>query len=186
MLIKDFGKAFNRGQAGQSLLEVAVSLGLVMIIITILTVTTITGLKNSQFAKNQVLASSYAQQGVEMVKAIKQRDCGLVTANRPGPYYWSDSKNGTRLLIWAVTEDVNPIPDPNSLIFQVDTSSLNCAVIQNSFTANGETLSAIFNRKIKLERVLGTPNVIRVTVIVTWEDASGPHVANNISLLTNY
>ena len=177
--IQKMKKKFS--QSGQSLLEVAVSLGLVTVIITILTVTTLNGLKNSQFAKNQVLASSFAQQGIELVKSMRQRDCGIVITQgaAAGTYYWFDSSKGT--LIWT---GGNPIAEANTYAFLPDSTA--CTITQTASSANGEFLTGGFTRKIKLERLNSNANIIRVTVDVTWTDFSGDHSAQNVSLITNY
>lgn len=175
-------------QKGQSILEVAVSLGLVTVIITVLTVTTLNGLKNSQFAKNQVLASSLAQQGIELVKSMRQRDCAIVLTQgtNPGSYYWFDRTKGT--LIWEAgippISGTNPIPEDNTFSFVVNTSA--CTVTQNASSGNGEFINGGFTRKIKLERLTSNPQILRITVDVFWSDFSGEHTAQNVSLLTNY
>jgi hypothetical protein len=171
-------------QKGQSILEVAVSLGLITVIITVLTITTLNGLKNSQFAKNQVLASSFAQQGLELAKSMRQRDCSITIAQGffPGTYYWYDRSKGP--LIW---EGNNPIPeDPVQNNFSFVADSVACDISQSASTTNGEFLNGGFTRKIKLERLTSNPNIIRVTVDVFWSDFSGEHTAQNVNLLTNY
>ncbi len=176
---------------GQSILEVAVSLGLIMVIVTILTVTTINGLKNSQFAKNQILASSYAEQAIELVKSVRQRDCPVtITDTSLGTnrdYYWSDRSNG-HTIIWEYVTS-NPLPEGNTYAFTINTGTgVNCKALQNNTTAGGETLNTVFNRKIKLERLDTSVNrnVIRVTATVNWSDYSGNHTVENVSIITNY
>lgn len=170
---------FFLNSKGQSLLEIAVSLGLITIIITVLTITTINGLKNSQFAKNQVLASSYAQQGIELVKAMRQRDCQIILSNST-VYRWFDN-TGTPKLVWS-TEAANEAAFAvnNSATFTANNSL--CRLQQ---AASAEVLEeGAFLRTTKLERI--DTGVMQVTVIVTWNDFSGSHQAKNVSLLTNY
>ena len=171
-------------QKGQSILEVAVSLGLIMVIVTILTITTINGLKNSQFAKNQVLASSYAEQGIELIKYARQRDCRINIAATPGvgPYYWAD-RSGGKILIWEYA--TNPIPAGNAYAFEINTAAP-CTVTQTTITNLGQTINTIFTRKIKLERLDPNINTIRVTASVNWTDYTGEHTVENVSIVTNY
>lgn len=168
-------------ERGQSLLEIAVSLGLVALIITILTITTLNGLRNSQFAKNQVLASSYAQQGVELIKVMRQKDCVIKLTNTTQTYKWFDD-NGDPLLVWTSTDPAFSPTDQNNNYFIANTSSTNCELVQNNL---GELLEdGLFSRRTKLEIV--SAGVMRVTVIVNWTDFSGQHEAKNVSLVTNY
>lgn len=167
-------------QKGQSLLEIAVSLGLVALIITILTITTLNGLRNSQFAKNQVLASSYAQQGIELVKIMRQRDCLIVT-NQGVNYKWFNTA-GSIPLVWTKFNSDTTFDANNPYFFIADTSATNCQLKQQAASESLE--NGLFSRTTKLERV--STGVIRVTVIVSWNDFSGPHETKNVSLVTNY
>ena len=178
-LNKRFSTSYN--QKGQSLLEIAVSLGLVALIITILTITTLNGLRNSQFAKNQVLASSYAQQGVELIKVMRQKDCVIKLSGTTQTYKWFDD-NGEPLLIWTSTDAAFSPTEGNNNYFIPNTSNTTCELVQNNL---GESLEdGLFIRRTKLEIV--STGVLRVTVIVNWTDFSGEHEAKNVSLVTNY
>lgn len=164
-------------EKGQSLLEIAVSLGLVALIITILTITTINGLRNSQFAKNQVLASSYSQQGVELIKVMRQKDCQVTTTSGI-IYKWFNSSAGNPI-IWDNSSDTTfDVNNGNFFIPNVTT----CVMTQQALAESLE--SGQFTRSTKLERI--SAGVIRVTVIVSWNDFSGPHETKNVSLVTNY
>lgn len=61
-------------QKGQTLLEVLVALGASVFILTAITVIVVTSLSGTQFTKNQNLANQYAQEGIEVVRRI--RDSG--------------------------------------------------------------------------------------------------------------
>ena len=56
---------------GQSLLELVVSVGLLVVVVTALAVTMINGLRNSQFSQNQSQATKLAQEGLDGVKNVK-------------------------------------------------------------------------------------------------------------------
>lgn len=60
--------------AGQSLLEVLAALGAATIIVTAIVVVIINSLSNTQFSKNQNLASQYAQEGMEVVRHMRDSD----------------------------------------------------------------------------------------------------------------
>lgn len=63
----------KRNQEGQSLIEVLVGLVTASLIIGAITVATITALNNSVFSKNQSIATQYAQQGLELVRNLRDR-----------------------------------------------------------------------------------------------------------------
>ena len=58
-------------QAGQTLIEVLVALAGITIIVTSLTVAVITSLNSAEFVKNQNLATQYAQQGMEVMRFMR-------------------------------------------------------------------------------------------------------------------
>lgn len=66
----------SRRQKGQTLLELVVALGIGLIIVSSITVTVMTSLSSAQFNRDQSLATSYAQEGMENVR--KLRDQGWV------------------------------------------------------------------------------------------------------------
>ena len=68
------GQALNfqfSTSGGQSLVEVLVSLTVAAAVLSAITVGVIYSLRNSQFAKNQNLASHYAAQGMEIIRQIR-------------------------------------------------------------------------------------------------------------------
>lgn len=60
-------------QKGQSLIEVLVGLAAATVILGAITAATITALNNAVYSKNQNLATEYAQQGVELVRNLRDR-----------------------------------------------------------------------------------------------------------------
>ena len=59
---------------GQTLIEVLVALGVIAVIATALAAVVVTSVSNTQFSKNQNLASQYAQEGMEIVRSIRDSD----------------------------------------------------------------------------------------------------------------
>lgn len=59
---------------GQSLLEVLAALGAGVIVLTAITVAVITSLSNAQFSKNQNIATQYAQEGMELLRKMRDSD----------------------------------------------------------------------------------------------------------------
>lgn len=63
-----------KGQAGQSLIEVLIALSLGAFIVAAITAAVLAALNNTQYSKNQNLATQYAQEGMEVLRKIKTSD----------------------------------------------------------------------------------------------------------------
>lgn len=61
-------------QRGQTLLEVLAALGAGIVILIAITSAVLSSLSNAQFSKNQNLATLYAQQGMEMMRDLRNKD----------------------------------------------------------------------------------------------------------------
>lgn len=71
-----------REEKGQSLVEVIVALAVALIVILALVRVTVTSIHNASFAKNQALATQYAQEGMEKIRAYRdQNDWSTFVAN---------------------------------------------------------------------------------------------------------
>ncbi len=168
---------------GQSLLELVIALSFLIVIVTVITVSTANGLKNSQFSKNQVQATKIAQEGIERVRTIRDRNysvCGVNSAPTTLKKFsnmWSEScaganclytfKAGGNLCQGVAVSDVYWLYKENS--------SLNFEAI----VANGVT----FERRIT---VLDSSPVTtkEVQVRVTWIDSLGSHSSWLSTILT--
>lgn len=65
-----------KNKKGQSLIEVLVGITSLVIVIAAITTASITALNNAQYSKNQNLASSFAQQGMEVMRNLRNYDYG--------------------------------------------------------------------------------------------------------------
>ncbi|MDO8429123.1 MAG: hypothetical protein Q7S88_00655 [Candidatus Daviesbacteria bacterium] len=65
-------------ESGQSLLEVVIALSAVGVVLGALLLITITGLNNNRFAQNQVKATKYAQETIDKIKSIRDRNGTVV------------------------------------------------------------------------------------------------------------
>lgn len=69
-------------EKGQSLIEVVGALAIALIVILALVRVTVTSMRNANFAKNQALATQYAQEGMEKIRAYRdQNDWSTFVAN---------------------------------------------------------------------------------------------------------
>lgn len=58
---------------GQSLIEMVVAIAVVVIVILALVAITTTSIRNAAFSRNQALATKYAQEGMEKVRAYRDQ-----------------------------------------------------------------------------------------------------------------
>lgn len=77
----------QKGNSGQTLIEIILALSVAVAIITGITFAITSSLKNATFTKNQNLASFYAQQGIEVVRAIRDRSWTSFTSIPGGPNF---------------------------------------------------------------------------------------------------
>lgn len=59
---------------GQGLIEVLVALGIISIVVTALATVVITSMDNAQLSKNQNHALQYSQEGIEVVRQLRDQD----------------------------------------------------------------------------------------------------------------
>lgn len=64
----------RKNQKGQSLLEVVAALAAALLVILGLVRVTISSMRNSQFAKNQALATQYAQEAMEQTRSFRDQN----------------------------------------------------------------------------------------------------------------
>lgn len=85
----------QKGQNGQTLIEVLVALGVAIIVITAITVAVTSALSNNQFIKNQNLATQYATQGLEYVRQIRGSNYSTLLTYRELSYCLDQNSNLT-------------------------------------------------------------------------------------------
>lgn len=64
----------SKSNLGQSLIEVLAALAVILLVIVALIRATTISMKSSDYSKTQVLATSYAQEAIEWVRAERDRD----------------------------------------------------------------------------------------------------------------
>jgi prepilin-type N-terminal cleavage/methylation domain-containing protein len=67
-------KEFFGGAQGQTLIEVLVALGIIVVVASALSGLVVTSMGNVRFSKDQSLAAQYAQEGMEIVRDIRDSD----------------------------------------------------------------------------------------------------------------
>lgn len=87
-------KSFCRNH-GQTLVEMIVALGILVLVVLALVRVTITATHNAQFARSQAQATKYAQEGIEEMRAYRNQNswqdfvdkCGLILEDPPDPLF---------------------------------------------------------------------------------------------------
>jgi len=68
-------------EKGQSLIEVVAALAIALLVLLALVRVTIVSMRNANFAKNQALATQYAQEAMEWIRSQRDADWGNLSAN---------------------------------------------------------------------------------------------------------
>ncbi len=141
------------GEGGQTLIEVLLALGVAVIIVTAITAVIVTALNNATFTKNQNLANQYVQQGMEIVRAIRDKS-------------WNDFFN-YNLTNYCLPQD-STVPEHKT--------GPSCEGQGDIFVGGVK-----FIREITLNRnypdCRGPTNTkVKVTVKVQWSDSKCPEV----------
>lgn len=178
---------------GQSLIELVVALGLLAVIITILAVATITGLQNSQFSKNQALATKLAQEGQEKIRTIRARNytvCGPNPSSPTGVKDWN-SIYGSDMNCQAT-----PSLACSYVLATIDTPPAIIDCTATEFWLNNVNTTQpeqIMNEGVNFDRIITikdygvVPNRAQkeVTVTVSWTDFSGVHSSKLVTVLAD-
>lgn len=162
---------------GQSLLEIAITLGIVIVVASALAIITINGIKNSQFSKNQALATKFAQEGLESVRTIRDRDY-TVCLDKGNP---SSCENWSKF--WGISCD--PSCEVN-LSFNKPSCSPTEEEIPFCLIASEkkESIEGKFERQIQVTEA--GPNQKQVKSKVSWTDASGTHASELVTILAKF
>ncbi len=170
-------------QRGQSLLEMVITIGVAVVIIVALTITTVKGLQSGQFAQNQVQAAKLAQEGLERMRSFRENDVPVRLGGVD--YSWSASASQT---IWGVNFDPGACAGfgGSNCYFQfLNCPGPSCYAQGIIASTEGEVIpGTIFRRKIMIEDY--SVDNKKITSIVTWSDTSGKHESKVVTVLSNY
>lgn len=148
-------------QKGQTLIEVLIAFATLAVVITSATLTVISALNNAEFVKNQHLATQYAQQGMEIVRSIRE--------------------NNYKLFLSLSNPD--NLPNPDRIIYYCMAST--CTTLSTSSGICGITTApcgqqniGAFVRAVAIDKTTqnncDTGNSTQVSVNVSWTDGSCP------------
>ena len=175
----------RQSQSGQTLIELIVVIAVSVIVVGALVFAIIASLRNAQFSKNQSQATKLAQEGIEKVRSIRDRDGDIYTTitypqSSPTRNISKFSELYTVNISHNICNTVNG--DGPCYFYFTDTGVLNQGAVTNTEAIEN------FNRQLLLSDVnTGTPpsyQVIKtVTVVVNWTDFSGPHESRLTTIL---
>ncbi len=150
-------KNFTRNQRGQSLIEVLVAITVGIFVVVALINAAVAAMRNAQYAKNQNIATKLAQEGMEQVRAVRDR------------------------MDWTIFSTYGDAGKP---CYSVDTSSWQLVGNDAGCAGLAVTGFASFLRMIKVED--GVSGQEKITVKVSWTDAAGIHTSELTSYLTQW
>lgn len=147
-------------EKGQSLIELVVSMAIAVLVLGALTFAVIISLRNAQFAKNQAQATKLAQESLENIRSLRDRD-GKVD------YIKSDLTHTTKFSdLWSIAFSC-----PGNCYFFFNAS----AVLTGGSSGTFETILPNFTRQIQIEDASSGSTQKEITAVVRWSDAQGAH-----------
>ncbi len=163
------------GQNGQSLIEMVVVVSIGVLVATALVFATIASLRNSQFAKNQSIATKLAQEGIEIVRGIRDRDL--------------DGECVYTRIVGQSAVSTSRFSDLYGINFATEPGNIGRMQIDNNkLTVSGtafKTISNIFSQQVQItDSGMNHLTEKLVTVIVKWSDFSGEHESKLSTILT--
>jgi len=167
----------KKPEKGQTMVEVLVVLVVAAVILVSLITVVLNSLKNAQFAQKQITATKYAQEAMDTIKTIRDRD-GNVTG-------WTEDTEKFSYL-WDVYMSnvclVNSSPGP--CYFKLG----NELSLEKMAVDGAEILREGFSRYILIEDEDSSlydeyKTEKKVTVKVQWDDSSGSHESNLQTIL---
>lgn len=139
----------KKTQKGQVLVEAMVALGAAVVIVGVIAVVVVNSLNNSEYAKNQNLATQYSRQGLQLVRELTETN--WVQFKNLSGWYCLYNDNSTITPLDVSDREGKPASDANSC----------------------KWTDYIFNRRVSIIQDSGecsTGNA-KVSVVVGWNDA---------------
>ena len=168
-LVKEVQLRLNN--RGQTLIEVIVIITIGILVIVALVFATIAGLRNSEFAKRQIQAIKLAQEGIERMRTLRDRDTVGSIIYPPAADQFSD--------LWSVSLGCQV--EINNCYFFFNPSG---SILNNGTSVNFEDIQpGNFRRQIQIENYGDGTQQKKVTSIVQWNDFSGPHESRLTTIL---
>ena len=172
---------------GQTLLEMVVVIAVALLVVAALTFATISSLRNSQYAKNQAQATKLAQEAVEKIRVIRDRDGEVSFTYAQGGNEQSTSKFSE---LWTLNLSSSycgnkacffKLNSTNNTLSRVNTDVLD----QSATTLHFEMINN-FKRQVQISDLSAAYNLEKkVTAVVVWNDFAGDHESRITTILRN-
>jgi len=182
------------GKSGQTLLEVVVTIGISSIIILSIVALGITVQRNATFARTSTQASKLAEEGVELVRSIRDQEGSVTGCGGPGCAVWTDLYS-IKFVAAGQTFRLNTV-NPPTLVLSAVPESINLTgftgfsrivrirdCVDPSNPANINTATCDFRSLIADGGKQDYQEWKEVTVTVSWTDSRGLHEAKQITVL---
>jgi len=165
-------------EKGQTLLELIVVITVIVFVVGALTFATIASLRNANFAQNQAQATKLAQEGIELVRAGRDRNSQIDFGTSQTT--WRDAA------LWE--ENITTLCGitPCYFILQNGTNLLQVGNGDNfnfDFAEQIPPTNPLFQRAIIISDDSSYAVQKEVTAKVLWKDASGSHSSRVTTIL---
>ena len=172
------------GCKGQTLLELVVGLGIIMVVLGAAAISVTQSLRNSQFSKNNAQATKLAQENLEKVRTIKNSNFGVcLTSNINTCLTWEN--------IWTqIFGNLPACANPTATCtFEILNSPCTltatgtkpiCLVYKSSPAI---VPGGFFSYQVYIEDEVSNLQK-RVTSKVFWTDSTGQHVSELVTVLS--
>lgn len=168
-------------ESGQSLIEVVIATMVAVVVLGALIITILTSLKNAQFAQNQSKATKYAQDALDKIKTIRDRNGSVTFIYASGSPAQSTTKFSD---LWNISGGLSSVGVCNTKCYLSLVSPLGLTGNYTTATAK-EDLGDGLTRQIIFEDTSTTYQSEKmITVKVSWQDSAGAHESNLQTILT--
>ncbi len=160
-----------RQQHGQSLIEVLIAFAALSVIIVSTTLVVISALTNAQFVKNQHLATEYAQQGIELVRSMRENNFdAFLSLSNPGNLPTPD--NVEHYCMAKACTQLTTYPGDCGLLTTPSCTAQNLDAFVRGVTIDRTRSSSCINPTFEASPPSQWPS--QVTVAVSWADGQCP------------
>lgn len=166
---------------GQTLMELVIVVAVIVIVVGALVFATIASLRNAQFAKNQAQATKLAQEGIERVRSIRDRNESIVTTiTLPLAIPQRNIDKFSELWTVKLSNQICNTPSGDTPCYFRFTST---GTLSQVTSADYENVD-VFKRQILIGDDTITYDVEKtITVKVLWTDFAGEHESRLTTIL---
>lgn len=153
----------RRNEAGQTLIEILIAVAVVMLVLVAIVSRVVDAVANANFARNQVMATRFAQEGIEWTRSQRDRLgwAGFVTALDGDPVTYCVLDLASNPQLEAMTPGV----------------------------CSGTISGTLFSREVEID-FTDVPDpegdFVRVEVRVVWQDRIGTHASTLGTILSRW